>query len=245
MAIPKFFHQTDSFTNGETISLSEEEARHAAMARRLRSGSEVMLLNGKGFSAIGRIAELNKRAALVNIDKIIEHEMPARSVVLACAIPKGDRQKVMLDMLTQCGVSDFIPLECEFSVTKTTAKMTEKWRRIVVEACKQSGNPFMMKTHDAVSVKELIKSDIWQQSQVFRTEQVVDEEIVGKVEKSAQFRQVTQKESVLAIIGPEGGLSDKEVCLIDDAGANKLSLSQHILRTETAAVAAASLLLNS
>jgi len=159
MAIPKFFHGSENvtpFIEGDIVSLSEEEARHANMARRLQVGSDVCLLNGKGSVAYGHFVELSKKIGHVKIDKVVNHEKPRSSIRIASAIPKGDRQKVMLDMLTQSGVTEFIPLNCEFSSAPISAKQVEKWQRIVIEACKQSGNPFVMKIHQTLDVDQLI-----------------------------------------------------------------------------------------
>ena len=237
MAIPKFFHKTDTFIVGDTISLSDDEVRHASMSRRLQTDSEVILLNGHGWRATGKFVQLSKRVGTVFIEEVIQLNRPVKKVTLACAIPKGDRQKVMFDMLTQCGVSDFIPLHCEFSVVKTSTKLIEKWQRIIVEACKQSGNAFTMQVHQPKSVvelmTELIESDIWSESQLFRAELNGNSEPI-----------VMTHNNLLALIGPEGGFSQTEKELLDSAGVEKMSFSDHILRTETAAVAAAVKLLN-
>ena len=236
MAIPKFFHKTDTFIVGDTISLSDDEVRHASMSRRLQTGSEVILLNGHGWRATGKFVQLSKRVGTVFIEEVVRLDRPVKKVTLACAIPKGDRQKVMFDMLTQCGVSDFIPLHCEFSVVKASTKLIEKWQRIIIEACKQSGNEFTMQVHQPKSVAELvtelIDSDIWCESQLFRAE--LDDNRSPTV----------THDNVLTLIGPEGGFSQTEKELLDSSGVETISFSDHILRTETAAVAAAVKLLN-
>ena len=233
MAIPKFFHQSAVFSKNETLVLSKEEARHASQSRRLQVDDEVMVLNGQGMTAVGRFVELSKKKAIVLIEHIEQHKLPKKRIRIASAIPKGSRQKVMIDMLTQCGVTDFIPLECEFSVVKINDKSVEKWRKLVIEACKQSGNPFAMVVHPPISVEGLIASDMWQQSQVFMADQ------------EASNIQLSGSIYSLALIGPEGGFSDAEFTNLHAAGIEKIKLSPYILRTETAVVAAAFALTNS
>lgn len=233
MAIPKFFHNSESvdlFQEGAVILLSEEETRHAGMARRLQVGSEACLLDGKGYIAYGNFVELTKRVGRIQIDKVEKHQKPNTHIRVAAAIPKGDRQKVMLDMLTQSGVTEFIPLNCEFSSTQASPKQIEKWNKIIIEACKQSGNPFLMKIHQTLDIDQLLETEIWQNSDAYRAEQI------------AVSANISLDNDRLALIGPEGGFSDEEMQKMDNAGAKLINLGQYILRTETAAVAAVSIL---
>jgi len=162
MATPKFFIQGSDFQVDDIVVLPEDEHRHAMLSRRLPIGSEVILLNGIGSIATGRLVDLNKKSASVQVDKV-EQKHPSRPLIrIASAIPKGDRQKQMLDMLTQVGVFEFIPLECQFSAVKVNGKMIQKWQRVVSEACKQSGNPFVTTVSSPLTVEGLIDSTYWQ-----------------------------------------------------------------------------------
>ncbi len=227
MAIPKFFHNTDRFVEGESVLLSDEETRHAALSRRLQVNDAVILLDGIGNKAIGKFTELNKRVAKITIEQIEHAQMSETDIVVASALPKGDRQKFMLDMLTQLGVTTFIPLNCEFSATKASEKNVQKWHRIVVEACKQSGNPYLMNIQSPKAISELIHSQFWSGRSVFLADQ--------HAKKQNQHGQ----QKILVVIGPEGGFSDQESTQLRHAGAKGLNLGAHILRTETAAVSAA------
>ena len=235
MAIPKFFHQADNFRKEETIILNEDEARHASQSRRLQVSDEVLLLNGDGLIATGYFTELNRKKAVVLIKQVKEVKRSENRIIIASALPKGDRQKVMIDMLTQLGVNDFIPLETEFSIVKANDKSLEKWRRLVIEACKQSGNPFLMNIHSPLSLSELMTNEVWHQSRVF---------FADKQASKKQLTNLTEKNTCLAIIGPEGGFSDIELERFTTEGTEQMQLSTHILRTEAAAVAAAAALIN-
>lgn len=234
MAIPKFFHHSTGFSENETVILSREETRHASQSRRLQVNDAAMLLNGLGVTAVGRFIELSKKKAVVLVEHVEQHKPPERRTTIASAIPKGDRQKVMIDMLTQCGVTDFIPLECEFSAVKINDKILEKWRRKVIEACKQSANPFTMVIHSPLSIEHLIASEVWQQSQVFMTDQNATNQPAIDIDTFGS----------LALVGPEGGFSDAEMNSLNAQGVEKIKFSTHILRTETAAVSAAITLIN-
>jgi 16S rRNA (uracil1498-N3)-methyltransferase len=235
MAIPKFFYSIDFFEINSIIELSESEARHASQSRRLAVGDEVMILNGKGSKAKGSFVQLNKRSAQVKIDYVDVVEQVSLDVAVACAIPKGDRQKVLIDMLTQLGISSFIPLECEFSMTKVTSKLIEKWQKVAIEACKQSENAFSPVIHSSFSINDLINSDHFSDREIFRAEQHANGDHVIMELKNQQ-----KPTKILILIGPEGGFSPTEICMMNLNEIHLINVGDHILRTETAAIAAVS-----
>ena len=238
MAIPKFFHCFNHLEEGDMVKLDDSEARHASQSRRLSANDAVILLNGKGEKAYGYFAELDKRIAKVAIEKVETCSNPKRNVVVASAIPKGDRQKVMLDMLTQLGISGFIPLKCDFSVTHLSEKLTSKWQKVAIEACKQSENPFLPIIHSELDLEQLIDSEFWQTHCAIRAEK--------KQNDSYDANQVAKflgAKNSLVIIGPEGGFSNRETILLDSDSSTTFSIGDHILRTETAAIAVVSKLM--
>ncbi|MFT6407745.1 MAG: 16S rRNA (uracil1498-N3)-methyltransferase [Arenicella sp.] len=142
MSIPSFYYPLLA-SNDCVISLDANEASHAVKSRRLRVGQTVRIFNGAGRQAIGILSLIERRSVRVELSSIEQLEQPARKVSIAVAVPKGDRQKVMVDMLTQLGVFEIIPLRCQYSVTKFSPAIAEKWARVAVEACKQSQNPWL------------------------------------------------------------------------------------------------------
>lgn len=231
MAIPKFFYD-GQITKQQIITLDEAEARHASLSRRLAVGDPLILLNGKGVKAASEFVELTKRTARVKVKTVDQAVLPNSSLIVACAIPKGDRQKVLLDMLTQLGIQQFIPLQCDFSATRASAKLYSKWQRILIEACKQSENPFLPELLPDMQLAELVQSNYWQNNQVF----CADSDGESEVPKAKQGGK-------LVIIGPEGGYSEPEIESIRQANAIFVRLGKNILRTETAAVAIVSQLI--
>lgn len=247
MAIPKFFHPVDLFEVGSIVTLDESEARHASQARRQSVGDQVMLLNGKGIKAIGNFVELSKRIARVQIADVIDENSNTNDkktdIFVASSIPKGDRQKVMIDILTQLGIAGFIPLKCEFSVSNANAKLIEKWNKVAVEACKQSENPFLPTIYPTVSLSGLVCSEHWQNRKIFRAEQhshANDGQASIDPKKHDQKQKQQHANKVLILIGPEGGFSATEVNLLDSKGVHLINVGQHILRTEAAAIAVVS-----
>ncbi len=210
------------------MTLPADEARHATGSRRLTVGDRLLLFDGCGAVARGNVAAIEKRGRVVRI-KIHEYRAeprPKPAIHLACALPKGDRQAVLLDMATQLGMSRFTPLACARSVVKPGASSVPRWRRICIEACKQShrlhapeiGAPA---TPAEVAARALAAGDV---------------AFVAHPEGSP-LTVAQSADAMTLMIGPEGGFTDKEIAETRALGAGIVSLGSATLRVETAAVA--------
>ena len=233
MARPKFFYD-GKFLSGSQIELSEIESRHAVGARRLRAGDEVLLLNGKGSIAQANLVDISNRKALVaQIQSVDNVQVSPYRLEIATAIPKGDRQKVMLDMLTQIGVTHITPLECEYSVTHFKDNLEQRWQRALIESSKQCERVWLPQINECLTPVQLI-------------EQRNDSLIMYCDAKGLSVSNLpdTENAHILAIIGPEGGFSENERMLFKNSQLLSVSLAGNILRTEAAAIVAASQLIN-
>ena len=213
--------------NDVSVELDSSEAAHAVKARRLRHGDDVRLFNGNGVSALGHLSTVERRHVVVELDSFSQHEAPQFCLSIAVAIPKGDRQKVLVDMLTQLGIFEIIPLCCDRSVTKFSKNTIEKWQRGAIEACKQSQNPWLPKFVNEASLDDLLKDSS-------RTLYYADA-------SGANLKSFSNTSSnITLIIGPEGGFSPREFDLLEQACIPSFKVGPYILRTEAAAIAAAS-----
>ena len=225
MAIPSFYHPALN-AQSSTVNLDVAEASHAINARRLKNGQNVRLFDGNGLEAFGVLSDISRRSASVVIASFNRVEPVARGLSIAVAPPKGDRQKVMIDMLTQLGVSEIIPLRCEYSISKFSVNTLEKWRRVTIESAKQSQNPFLPKIHDSIALNDLL---------AINGKSV----LVANADGQSMLEHADDMSSLLILVGPEGGFSDSEFSLFKDLGVTSIALGGHILRTEAAAIAAA------
>ena len=236
MATPSFYSTELSValceSDNPVLTLCESESSHAVRSRRLREGQVVNVLNGLGVTASGEISVINKRAVEITLDSYHARAKTAPMLSIASAIPKGDRQKVMVDMLTQLGVSEIIPLECEHSVTRYSDNLRLKWQRSAIESCKQSQNPWLPKITNAYNIKQLIeKNDYY----------IVYADANGQSMRSVRLAiNDSAVSNLMVIIGPEGGLSDVEKSLLGSQNIQSISLAENILRTEAAAITATS-----
>lgn len=225
MAIPSFYHPTLS-EDVFQVELDPAEAAHAVKARRLKAGQKVRLFDGNGLQALGELSAINRRSASVMIAEFKRAEIVRRRLSIAVAIPKGDRQKVMLDMLTQLGVTEIIPLICEYSVSKVSNNTYDKWQRVVIEAAKQSQNPFLPIIGPERSLDELLTTTAT--PVLFAN---ADGQVLSKLN--------SEYNNVLVLVGPEGGFSEREFDLFRQMNISSIALGGHILRTEVAAIAVA------
>lgn len=228
MAIPSFYFPQLAL-HDQLISLDSNEASHAVKSRRLRVGQEVRVFNGRGLVSIGNLSVVERREVAVKLNAISEIAPTQRRISIAVAIPKGDRQKVMIDMLTQLGVFEIIPLRCERSVTQFSDNTSDKWKRIAIEACKQSQNPWLPKIADELGFDELLESG----GRRFAFAHIGDALVFNTAES---FSELT------VLIGPEGGFSAAELAKLTQQSIPSISIGRYILRTEAAAVAVASTL---
>ena len=207
------------------VALDKHESHHAIASRRQRIGDEIVLINGKGMRATGVIDSITSTEVNVQIKSCLQIERQKPTVILASALPKGERQKIMLDMLSQLGVDEFVPLYCDRSVVRPSEASVARWSRVCLQACKQSHNPFL----------PILKQP---------------EHPVGFAERMAETRILVwvadptgspmewqgSMETVALCIGPEGGFSDREKEGMLKADVRFYCLGNNILRVETAAV---------
>ena len=224
MSMPTFFLD-EGFNEGGLISLSGKEAWHALGVRRLDVGDRIRLIDGRGNTALARVENLqgkNKASLSVGTVSHIPPQVP--NIILATAIAKGDRQATMLDMATQLGISAWQPLACHHSVSKPGKNSYERWQRICLEACKQSGAAWLPELLPAAKPEDVAKAACAEGREVLLAH------------PDGEAMNVTSNKDILLMVGPEGGFTEDEVKRIVAAGARKIRLGQNILRIETAAV---------
>jgi len=224
MSMATFF-LSDGFSENSLITLSGKEAWHALGVRRLDEGDSIRLIDGKGNIALARVENLEGRSkASLSVGKVSYVPPQVPNIILATAIAKGDRQSTLLDMANQLGISAWQPLQCHRSVSKVGKNSYDRWQRICLEACKQSGAAWLPELLPVAIPEEIAKAACAEGREVLLAH------------PDGKSMDITGKSDKLLMVGPEGGFTDEEVKRIVAAGAKKVSLGQNILRIETAAV---------
>jgi len=217
--------------DGAVARLSREESHHLRRVRRVKVGDQIVLFDGTGTDYTGRVKRWDKAGVTVEITgRQCNPREPGVDVTLAVSLVKQSPMHQLLDTCTQLGMARLIPMRTERTVVKMQRARPERWRRIAIEACKQCGRSVIPEIGPLLDFEDVLhKAGDY------------DLAVVGSTERGSRpLVQVLGRSvgSVLCLVGPEGGLSDKERAAAADAGCVCVSLSANVLRTETAAAAA-------
>jgi len=217
---------------GATIELAPEEARHVRVLR-LEAGARVELCDAAGRAFLG---ELDASGRCV---KALEEAAPdARAsrgprLVLATAWPKGKRAAVLVEKCAELGVHAIVPLQCERGVVKKgeDSEGLARLRRIAAEAAKQSGR------RDAPEIGEARTLDAALDGAPSGT-LIVLLDPRAEISFSEVLAQKPTPSEILCLVGPEGGFTPEETRTAAARGAQRARLGPHVLRVETACIAA-------
>lgn len=229
-------YQPGDYSSGQLLELSPEAGQHVAVVLRMQPGERITLFCGdnREFEAI--IERVKKKQVMVLIGSVKEKSRESPMTIhLAQAISKGDRMDLVMQKSVELGVSAITPLITERCTVKLDKDRMEKklkqWQSIVVAACEQSGRNIVPMVHSPLHFEEYLQ--LAQASVKF---------ILHPGQKKTWRDYSLNQTDITLIIGPEGGLSDEEMKLACKYDYLPLSLGPRILRTETAAITALSVL---
>lgn len=215
---------------GKRAVLTGDEARHLSRVLRGQPGDEVVVFAGTGVAWPARIVRVARdEVELTLADPSTDPARTGPRLTLAVALPKGERQKWLVEKLTELGVARLVPLETERGVAEATPAACERLRRGVIEACKQCGRNRLMEIAAPRSMAAAL-ADMPPGSRAV---------IADPGGIPLDPRGQADAPSLLALVGPEGGFTAAEIAAAEQAGAIRVSLGPHILRIETAAIALA------
>lgn len=212
------------FTLPGVIPLTEAARHHLVSVLRLADGSAVELFDESGHRARGVLTD----GLGVEVAELLPPE-PRRRLVVASAVPKGDRADYLVEKLAELGVSTWIPLVTARAVVlpKGDSKR-DRWTRIAQEAARQSHAPGVLDIDDLTPLGRLTDHDA--PCKAFCT-----------TGPGALRIADLDAPPDLIVIGPEGGFTPDEERTLLDAGFNPLTLGPTVLRVETATTVAAAL----
>ena len=240
-------HSGDAHSGGTVveIDLPDGEARHAASVLRLSAGDAVEVFDDAGRVAGATIVRAGPSGVRVRLGPVRDATGATRDVAVASAVPKGDRADWIAEKLGELGVAAWSPVVTARSVVVPGANKVERWRRIAVEAAKQSRRAGVMSVHGPAPLADVLASPsgrpVWlstdPSARPFR-------EVVDRLDADARREGGAGAPApLLLLVGPEGGWTDAEAELFADAGATPARLTRTVLRVETAAVVAAAMAL--
>lgn len=238
MSAPLFFVEPGALA-GSPVVLDGAEGRHAAKVRRLRAGEHVDLADGTGKLAHCVIAVAGAESLTLDVLSRSSAPPPAPSLTVVQALPKGDRGELAVEVLTEVGVDLIVPWSASRCVTQWTGargeKSAQRWLAHAREAAKQARRP---------RVPEL--APLAGTAEVARRVSGAALAVVLHEAATAPLTALTVPTvgEVLVIVGPEGGVDDRELARFIAAGALSCRLGPEVLRTSTAGVVALAALLS-
>lgn len=235
MRIPRFFQDIELRANTE-ITLDDNAAGHLRNVLRLPVAAKVIVFNGRGGEYAGEVSQISRQSVQINIQQLIERDVETPlKIHLGQAIAKGDRMDMVMQKAVELGVNEITPLfteRCNVQLDKARIqKKMRHWQGIIINACEQSGRNHVPVLHEPLPLNE------WLQKTRADLSLVLD-----PCAKDAIDIHSIQPHSTRLLIGPEGGLSEAEVNQALQQQFKGLRLGPRILRTETAALAAISVL---
>lgn len=224
---------------GETVTLTGSEAHHAAAVRRVRTGEEVTVGDGRGAWLTGRCEAVSPREVIVRITDRTELSAPRPRIVLAQALAKGDRDELAVQAATELGVDEIVPWQAARSVSRWDAagpdsskaeKGRARWASIVREAAKQAHRAWIPDVVALESTAVLAARSA--ASLVVVLEPTATQRVTDLVLDAADPR------DLVLVVGPEGGIAPEELATLERSGATLARLGESVLRTSTAGPAA-------
>lgn len=236
MSAPRVWLAATPAEGARTVTLGPEESAHLVRSLRARSGDAVTLLDGRGLVAEGVLAEADAGGATVELVSVRRSPRPRPAVTLAQGMPKGGVMDDLVRTACEAGASTIVPLmtaRCEVRLEPERAAARRlRWSTQAVEACKQSGSPWLADIAEPVTFQNWLASLGPAGAYELRLTGSLesDAEPVGRLDFSAATK-------VVWLIGPEGDLTPEELTTARRAGFRPCSLGPTVLRAENAALA--------
>lgn len=228
------FYVRPEDASADRLVLRDDEAHHARRVLRLDVGARVTAFDGRGSVWHARIVEMTKQHAVLEPEEALAREPePRPRVTLAQGIVKGDRMDWIVQKATELGAARLLPLRADRSEVRLdedrAGRRAERWRRITIEAAKQSERAWLPEIAAPLSLRDALAA--------------LDGPAVALLERSDRpardaLAALGPVGRVTVFVGPEGGWTAEERDALRAAGVAGLSLGRHVLRAETAALAA-------
>jgi 16S rRNA (uracil1498-N3)-methyltransferase len=238
----RFYAPPENFKE-QKVTLSLEESKHLRDVLRLREADEVFVFDGEGREFQGPIKKIGRGKEVCEI-QILQEVTPSSpeatlDLTLAVALLKGEKFDLVVQKAVELGVKKIVPLltkraDVKLRDTADAEKKTERWRRIALEACKQCGRAGLTKIEMPAALENFVANSIHQRRFLFA-------ERSGKGLLETLDDDFSSKKTV-AIIGAEGGWEMSEIELAVKKGFQIVTINGRILRAETAAIVAVTLL---
>lgn len=229
----RFFARKNSFADGR-VQLDADETHHLRDVLRLHIGDEVGVFDGEGNEFRCSIRQIGKKTSDL---EVLDKTNPASpesgfEITIAATILNGEKYDLIIQKAVELGVTILIPIEtirCYVKI-KDAEKRLDRWRRIALEATKQSGRARLMQIAEPTASDRLI------------ADSKIENVVLFSERDGDDFSTITAGKKITALFGPKGGWDDSELAEARSKGIKVVTLGRRILRAETAAIAITAIL---
>lgn len=232
------FYLPQALAPNTKVELTVEASHHAFTVLRLKEGDPLIVFNGEGGEYTATIVSTSKKSVVIRTGTFnsLNNESPLH-IHLAIGISKGERFDFVLQKATELGATEITPLFTERTEAKRDPERQEKiqrrWQNILINACEQSQRNLLPKLNFPTDLSTCLNDEKSEKKIILHHH--VRRNSQQMLDKNTKYK------SVCLMVGPEGGFSDAEFQLAMQQGFAALALGPRVLRTETAPLAAISI----
>jgi 16S rRNA (uracil1498-N3)-methyltransferase len=233
----------------KSVTLSPDETRHARDVLRLQSGDEIFVFDGLGREFRCSVQNINRDSTDLSVLAEVEPARPESplDLTLGIALLKGEKFDLVIQKATELGVRRIMPLDTERGDVRprdgdNAQKRLTRWRRIALEAAKQTGRAYVPEIDAPLAFNLKLRSAGEIEGISTDATRLMFSERDGKSLSEAMNSFGRQPKEIIALVGPEGGWTDDEIDLARESKWEIVTLGGRILRAETAGITVVALL---
>ena len=235
MRIPRIY-QPAPLSTGQIIELDAQAAAHLTRVLRLKTGDDLVVFNGEGGEYRATVESVERRSASIKIGKFVDRNVESPlELILVQGVSRGERMDYTVQKAVELGVSRIVPVLTERTVVNIKGDRQQRrrdhWQSVANSACEQCSRTIVPEVSPVVSLQD------WLSISKEGTRLVLHHRA-----DAGQMGSLNPQGPISLLVGPEGGLSSSEIEAAVSIGYLPLSLGPRVLRTETAAVTALSVL---
>lgn len=242
MTAPMFWAAPESLrdiTVGGLVTVDGPEGRHAVRVRRMAPGEPVQLADGSGIVVLGRVEAAEQDVLTVRVDTVDRPVIKGPRMTLVQALAKGGRDEQAIEAATELGVDSVVPWAAEHSVVQwrgdRVARAHRKWETVVAAAAKQSRRASVPVVEPLMTTAQLVE-------RIVGVRVLVLHEAAATAIGQLDIATLRDEDRLMLVVGPEGGISDRELDMLTQQGGQKVRLGSSVLRSSTAGPAALAVL---
>jgi len=232
--MPKIFLLDTELEPG-FITIKDEKAHYLSTVLRCGRGDLLLIKDSRGCSYLSRITDVGRREVAIELlEKQDLDPEPLLHIKLLQGLLKGEKMDLVIQKSTELGVKEIIPVVTERSQIRETRKVS-RWKKIAEEASRQSGRNTIPSISEPIGIQKLFIASVVPEGGIIFWEQK------GETIRET-IRRFAGRAEIALFTGPEGGFSEREIETASKHAFVTASLGKRILRAETAAIAAVSII---